>query len=66
LLEGLLKFEGTVLFVSHDHHFVARLATRIVELRDREPGESGEGCKVVEFGGAYEELLERTQQRKTA
>ena len=23
LLEGLLKFEGTVLFVSHDHHFVA-------------------------------------------
>ena len=66
LLEGLLKFEGTVLFVSHDHHFVARLATRVVELRDRDPGDNGEGCKVAEFGGAYEELLQRTDQRKTA
>ena len=66
LLEGLLKFEGSVLFVSHDHHFVARLATRVVELRDRDPGETGEGCKVVEFGGAYEELLERTDRRISA
>ncbi|HXN31964.1 MAG TPA: ATP-binding cassette domain-containing protein [Polyangiaceae bacterium] len=66
LLDGLVKFEGTVFFVSHDHHFVARLATRIVELRDREPGESGEACKVVEFSGAYEELLQRADQRKTA
>jgi ATPase subunit of ABC transporter with duplicated ATPase domains len=59
LLDGLLKFEGTVLFVSHDHHFVSRLATRIVELRDRAPGDKGEGCEVVEFSGAYEEFLER-------
>ncbi len=66
LLEGLLKFEGTVLFVSHDHHFVARLATRILQLRDRDPGDDGEGCKVVEFGGTYEELLNQTEQRKTA
>ena len=67
LLEGLLKFEGTVLFVSHDHHFVARLATRIVELRDRAPGDKGEGCDVVEFTGAYEEFLERgDKQRATA
>ena len=55
-----------MLFVSHDHHFVARLATRVVELRDRDPGEAGEGCKVVEFGGAYEELLERTDRRISA
>jgi ATPase subunit of ABC transporter with duplicated ATPase domains len=66
LLEGLLKFEGSVLFVSHDHHFVARLATRIVELRDREPGDEGEGCRVVEFGGTYEALLNRSDQRKSA
>jgi ATPase subunit of ABC transporter with duplicated ATPase domains len=66
LLEGLLKFEGTVLFVSHDHHFVARLATRVVELRDREPGDEGQGCKIVEFGGAYEELLQKGDQRKSA
>ncbi|MDP8999223.1 MAG: ATP-binding cassette domain-containing protein [Myxococcota bacterium] len=66
LLEGLLKFQGTVLFVSHDHHFVARLATRIVELRDRDPGDDQEGCHVVEFSGTYEELLDRAARRKTA
>ncbi len=66
LLEGLLKFEGTVLFVSHDHHFVARLATRIVELRDRAPGDKGEGCDVVEFTGAYEEFLERGDKQRAS
>jgi ATPase subunit of ABC transporter with duplicated ATPase domains len=59
LLEGLLKFEGTVVFVSHDHHFVSRLATRVVELRDRAPTEKRAGCDVVDFGGTYEEHLER-------
>jgi ATPase subunit of ABC transporter with duplicated ATPase domains len=64
LLEGLLEFQGTVLFVSHDHHFVARLATRIIELRDRAPGDTGEGCDVVEFSGTYEEFLERSNERR--
>jgi ATPase subunit of ABC transporter with duplicated ATPase domains len=59
LLEGLQKFPGTALFVSHDHHFVARLATRIVELRDREPGDGRAGCEILEFGGTYEELMEQ-------
>ena len=45
LLEGLLKFEGTVVFVSHDHHFVGRLATRIIELRDRPAGDNRPGCE---------------------
>jgi ATPase subunit of ABC transporter with duplicated ATPase domains len=66
LLEGLLKFEGTVLFVSHDHHFVARLATRVVELRDRPAGDAGQGCEVVEFGGTYDEYLEREPRRASA
>ncbi|HEY3822742.1 MAG TPA: ATP-binding cassette domain-containing protein [Polyangiaceae bacterium] len=66
LLEGLLKFEGTVLFVSHDHHFVARLATRIVELRDRAPGDKGEGCEVVEYTGTYEEFLERGDKQRAS
>jgi ATPase subunit of ABC transporter with duplicated ATPase domains len=66
LLDGLLKFEGTALFVSHDHHFVARLATRIIELCDREPGDDGKGCKIVEFVGTYDELLARGDQRRTA
>ncbi|HXX66053.1 MAG TPA: ATP-binding cassette domain-containing protein [Polyangiaceae bacterium] len=59
LLEGLLKFEGTVVFVSHDHHFVARLATRIIELRDRPAGDARRGCEIVDFGGSYDEYLDR-------
>jgi ATPase subunit of ABC transporter with duplicated ATPase domains len=66
LLDGLLKFQGTVLFVSHDHHFVARLATRVFELRDRAPDDAREGCEVVEFGGTYEEYLEQDKQRASA
>jgi len=59
LLDGLLKFEGTVVFVSHDHHFVSRLATRVVELKDRPAGNATPGCDVVDFGGTYDEYLER-------
>jgi ATPase subunit of ABC transporter with duplicated ATPase domains len=59
LLEGLLKFEGTAVFVSHDHHFVARLATRVIELRDRPAGDKRPGCEIVDYGGTYEEYLAR-------
>jgi ATPase subunit of ABC transporter with duplicated ATPase domains len=50
-------------FVSHDHHFVARLATRVIELRDRPAGDRRAGCDVVDFGGTYDEYLERAPQR---
>lgn len=33
LTEALLAYAGTLVFVSHDRHFVAGLATRIMELR---------------------------------
>ncbi len=66
LLEGLQKFEGTVLFVSHDHHFVARLATRILELHDRKPGDERPGCEVNEYGGTYEDFLERQERRRAS
>jgi ATPase subunit of ABC transporter with duplicated ATPase domains len=59
LLEGLLKFEGTVVFVSHDHHFVARLASRVIELRDRPAGDKRPGAELVDFGGTYDEYLAR-------
>ncbi|HLK37536.1 MAG TPA: ATP-binding cassette domain-containing protein [Polyangiaceae bacterium] len=61
LLDGLLAFQGTCVFVSHDHHFVARLATRVIELRDRPEGDKRPGCEVVDFGGTYEEYLERAR-----
>jgi ATPase subunit of ABC transporter with duplicated ATPase domains len=50
LIEGLLAYEGTVLFVSHDRHFVSSLATRIVELTPTGPRD---------FPGSYAEYLAR-------
>ena len=56
LLDGLKSFKGTIVFVSHDRHVVSELANRIVELRPRGPNE---GAEVVDFGGTYDEFLER-------
>ncbi|PJZ71393.1 ABC-F family ATPase [Leptospira perolatii] len=47
---ALTKFEGTVVFVSHDREFVSSLATRILEV-------TTEGIR--DFKGTYEEFLER-------
>ena len=56
LLDGIKLFKGTVVFVSHDRHFVSELATRVIDLR---PQEEGKGAEIVDFGGTYEEFLER-------
>ena len=56
LLDGLKDFKGTVVFVSHDRHVVSELANRIVELR---PRKDGKGAEIHEFGGTYDEFLER-------
>ncbi len=34
LAEALLAFEGTVVFTTHDRHFMKRIATNIIEVRD--------------------------------
>jgi ATP-binding cassette subfamily F protein 3 len=34
LATALLKYKGTVLFTSHDRHFVKRIATNVIEVRD--------------------------------
>ena len=56
LLDGLKLFNGTVIFVSHDRHFVSEIATRVIELS---PGDEGKGAKVNDYGGTYEEFLEK-------
>lgn len=48
LNDALKKFEGTLIFVSHDREFVSSLATRIIEIKDQ---------KVIDFQGTYDEYL---------
>ena len=53
LIEALSNFEGTMLFVSHDRHFLAALSNRVLEL-------TPEG--VHAYGGGYTEYVEATGQ----
>jgi len=53
LLESLEKYNGTVVFVSHDRYFIDKLATRIFEI--------GNG-RVEVFPGNYEDYLWRKQR----
>jgi ATPase subunit of ABC transporter with duplicated ATPase domains len=48
LVEGLEKFDGTLILVSHDRWFVSRIATRVVEIK---PGE------ILDYEGTYEEYV---------
>jgi ATP-binding cassette subfamily F protein 3 len=50
LLEALMKYTGTVVFVSHDRYFIDKLATRVFEI--------GDG-KVEIYPGNYEDYLWR-------
>ncbi|WP_394175940.1 ABC-F family ATPase [Thalassotalea litorea] len=45
---ALEKYEGTLIFVSHDREFVSSVATRVIELK---------GDHYVDFAGGYDEYL---------
>src|SRR5438552_16899597 len=51
LINALAEFEGTMLFVSHDRHFLSELSSRVLEL-------TPEGPHV--YGGGYTEYVSRT------
>src|ERR1700731_124811 len=53
LLNALLKYTGTVVFVSHDRYFIDKLATRVFEVADGH---------VHIYPGNYEDYLWRKQQ----
>jgi ATPase subunit of ABC transporter with duplicated ATPase domains len=53
LIEALSRYEGTMLFVSHDRHFLAALSNRVLEL-------TAEG--IHQYGGGYTEYVARTGQ----
>jgi ATPase subunit of ABC transporter with duplicated ATPase domains len=51
LITALAQYEGTMLFVSHDRHFLAALSNRVLEL-------TPEG--IHQYGGGYTQYVERT------
>ncbi|UWU88995.1 ABC-F family ATP-binding cassette domain-containing protein [Bradyrhizobium sp. CB1015] len=53
LINALSDFEGTMLFVSHDRHFLATLSNRVLEL-------TPDG--IHQYGGGYTEYVARTGQ----
>ena len=52
LLDALVDYGGTLIFVSHDRYFVERLATKIIEI--------GNGTAIA-FPGTYKEFLYHKQ-----
>lgn len=53
LNQALVKYDGTIIFVSHDRKFVSSLATRVIEIKDRE---------MISFQGSYDEYLASQMQ----
>ena len=53
LLESLRVYAGTIVFVSHDRHFLTQLADHVIEIG---------GGRAVEYPGGYESYLWRRAQ----
>ena len=53
LIEALTGYEGTMLFVSHDRHFLKALSNRVLEV-------SPDGVR--KYGGGYSEYVNETGQ----
>ena len=53
LIAALQQYEGTMLFVSHDRHFLAALSNRVLELTE-------DGIRT--YGGGYSEYVASTGQ----
>ena len=53
LIQALSQYEGTMLFVSHDRHFLAALSNRVLEL-------TPDG--IHQYGGGYTDYVARTGQ----
>ncbi|MEA5536393.1 ABC-F family ATP-binding cassette domain-containing protein [Crocosphaera sp. XPORK-15E] len=55
LEQALSKYDGTVLFVSHDRYFISQVANKIVEIRDGE---------LIVYPGNYHYYLEKLEEEK--
>ena len=55
LNNALKDFAGTLIFVSHDREFVSSLATRIIDIKDKQ---------VIDFQGTFDEYLASCEEKK--
>ena len=62
LLDALKRFDGTVVFVSHDKSFIQDLATRVLELKADEEGLNP--SRIRNFPGTYDYYLYRIEQEE--
>ncbi|MGE3312636.1 MAG: ribosomal protection-like ABC-F family protein [Limisphaerales bacterium] len=53
LIEALRQYEGTLVFISHDVHFIRAIATHVVHVR---------AGRLTHYPGGYEYYLEKTRQ----
>lgn len=53
LSEALKRYEGTVIFTSHDRHFMQSVATDVIEVR---------GGRVISYPASYKDYVYRVQQ----
>ncbi len=53
LIEALQQYEGTLIFISHDVHFIRAIATHVVHVR---------AGRLTHYPGGYEYYLEKTRQ----
>lgn len=53
LADALCRYQGTVIFTSHDRYFMQRVATAVIEVRDG---------KVASYPASYEDYVYRVQK----
>jgi ATP-binding cassette subfamily F protein 3 len=53
LAEALTRYQGTVIFTSHDRHFMHRVATHVIEVR---------AGRVVSYPASYDDYVYRMQK----
>ncbi len=57
LADALCRYQGTVLFTSHDRHFMHRVATAVIEVRDG---------RVASYPASYEDYVYRVHKELEA
>ncbi|MCA9229154.1 MAG: ABC-F family ATP-binding cassette domain-containing protein [Planctomycetales bacterium] len=57
LADALCRYQGTVIFTSHDRHFMHRVATAVIEVRDR---------RVTSYPASYDDYVYRVRKELEA